>query len=1391
LLNIFRIEKIHYTLGPLIIFSNNAMKKPALFIVCGMLIISAAYSQTGFTENFNDGNLTGWSGSADYGLTVTGNELKVDVHKTSAWSSFSFSFSNTDISSNPYVRMRIKSDVDINLNFFVNTDQSYGNAGNPREIIHSEGYTEYIFDLSGGKAADLAGAHLLNFVCNPGGAQGCNATLYIDDIRIGTDAPAIPSISRIPDQFHGLNATENRIDLWGVEEFVTGANPILVTASSSNTSLIPDPVYHITGGNRWLTYTPAANMAGTAIITVTVSGNSPENNVMQFKVTVEANKAPGINPVNNLDIQSGVITDVAFSGLDDGDANASQSLAITAVSSDNTILPDPEILYTPGDFGGKVKLNPVAGHTGKVTMTITVKDDGGTMAGGNDMETMQFDVNVYPEVNNAPAMNELVGMSILENDPEQVVNLRGITDGDDGKAQGITITAESSDPSLIPDPAVNYTSGNGSGELRFTPAAGKTGNATITVALTDDGGNEINNGNASVSYTFDVGVRVKPIAGWEDDFNDGVLGPEWPAAWGDPGENAHLCTEQDGYMDIQVDKSRTGNIWAGLWFNIPSELDMSQSPYISIVMKTADAPRDMLIFLWDAYDHYNTGTTIKKTVTGDFTEYYFDYSKPADQLQGDGVPLDMSRIKALLINFAPGKMYTGHFYFDDFRVGDKAHRQAVTPTVTMAVIPDLAIPLNAPLQEVKISNLTDGASGTNTVTVNAVSSNTALVPNPSAGAVTGGMATLSFVPAAGQTGTATITVTGMATGSSNIVKTFKVYVSALEAASAADVTIDLNTTYQEIDGFGAFMGSGGADPDTIISLARDMGMSMARFGLIGGGFEEVNDNSDPYILNLDGFNPNALSLSNMRRIAPFVDKFILTVWSPAGWMKFNKWENGVESWSVNNKLDPRYYQEYAEEIVALIRIVKRETGKDIYAIGLQNEPQFNEPYPSCQVNEAEFRDIIKVVGDRLNTEGLGEVKLYWAEALPAQNSIQSYINAVKGDLVAENLADIVAIHNYDADGASVGGAGCDTWQDIYTWAQAGRSHYKTWMTETSGHTDDWNGAMTLAGNIFNALECGNTSAWLFWSFSVDPGSAEEGLVVGNRPSARYFVSKQFYKYIRPGAVRVSTTSAGIPALAFKDNNAGTVSVILFNNTAAAKTLEIKGAGLPATWESYTTSNGRNFEKGAMVAEDGFIVVPPSSVTTLTGNITNPVPTLDHISNMVIDMNSGEQSVQLNGISDGTGFSQNIVIESSSSDTGLIPDPEVNYASGNSTGTLTFTPVADKTGTANITVTLTDNGEPVGVRSQTFSVTVISPTGTNNPLAGEISLWPNPVKETLRVTTPGQDITSYSILTSQGRIIDSGPVVKQQFDINTSGLAGGVYILLLRSDNQNISVKFVK
>ena len=45
----------------------------------------------------------------------------------------------------------------------------------------------------------------------------------------------------------------------------------------------------------------------------------------------------------------------------------------------------------------------------------------------------------------------------------------------------------------------------------------------------------------------------------------------------------------------------------------------------------------------------------------------------------------------------------------------------------------------------------------------------------------------------------------------------------------------------------------------------------------------------------------------------------------------------------------------------------------------------------------------------------------------------------------------------------------------------------------------------------------------------------------------------------------------------------------------------------------------------------------------------------------------------------------------SDNTGLILDPAVSYTSANPTGTLSFTPLADQSGTASITVTVEDAG----------------------------------------------------------------------------------------------------
>lgn len=71
--------------------------------------------------------------------------------------------------------------------------------------------------------------------------------------------------------------------------------------------------------------------------------------------------------------------------------------------------------------------------------------------------------------------------------------------------------------------------------------------------------------------------------------------------------------------------------------------------------------------------------------------------------------------------------------------------------------------------------------------------------------------------------------------------------------------------------------------------------------------------------------------------------------------------------------------------------------------------------------------------------------------------------------------------------------------------------------------------------------------------------------------------------------------------------------------------------------------------------------------------------------------SPEQTVNLTGIVDSVGGSRPLNVTATSSNTSVIPNPSVIYASPNSTGSLKFTPVANKSGNVTITVLVEDGG----------------------------------------------------------------------------------------------------
>ena len=129
------------------------------------------------------------------------------------------------------------------------------------------------------------------------------------------------------------------------------AQTLTVTALSDNPGLIPNPAVSYTSPNATgsLSFTPAANNYGTALITVTVNNGGLNNNIVtqSFTVTVNAaNQSPTLDPLNDLVVvvNSGKQS-VSLTGISSGLNNTSQKVTITATSSNSKLIPTPTISY--------------------------------------------------------------------------------------------------------------------------------------------------------------------------------------------------------------------------------------------------------------------------------------------------------------------------------------------------------------------------------------------------------------------------------------------------------------------------------------------------------------------------------------------------------------------------------------------------------------------------------------------------------------------------------------------------------------------------------------------------------------------------------------------------------------------------------------------------------------------------------------------------------------------------------------------------------------------------------------------------------------------------------------------------------------------------------------
>ncbi|HUQ31150.1 MAG TPA: tandem-95 repeat protein, partial [Pyrinomonadaceae bacterium] len=239
------------------------------------------------------------------------------------------------------------------------------------------------------------------------------------------------------------------------------------------------------GAGNVLTLDYAPNTSGTSDITIRATDSGGFFVETTFTVTVTAiNDAPTLDALSNATIAEDATTQtVNLSGIGAG-PNESQTLVVTAASSNTTIIPNPSVTYTSPNATGSISYAPVANaNGGPVTITVTVTDNGGTAGGGVDSFQRTFTVTVT-EVNDAPVATDDTPSDILEDSAPTAFSFASLLANDskgpaNENGQTLNITGVS-----------NFVGGTAQivgTDVVFTPTPNYSGPASFEYTVTDNG----------------------------------------------------------------------------------------------------------------------------------------------------------------------------------------------------------------------------------------------------------------------------------------------------------------------------------------------------------------------------------------------------------------------------------------------------------------------------------------------------------------------------------------------------------------------------------------------------------------------------------------------------------------------------------------------------------------------------------------------------------------------------------------------------------------------------------------------------------------------------------------------------------------------------------------
>jgi O-glycosyl hydrolase len=286
-----------------------------------------------------------------------------------------------------------------------------------------------------------------------------------------------------------------------------------------------------------------------------------------------------------------------------------------------------------------------------------------------------------------------------------------------------------------------------------------------------------------------------------------------------------------------------------------------------------------------------------------------------------------------------------------------------------------------------------------------------------------------------------------------------------------------------------------------------------------------------------------------------------------------------------------YLVQYAKDYAA--------AGIPLSYLGPENETTIAPPQDGMIMSPAQTANLMKILGATLARSGLSTRAECCASI--GWNYAQQFAAAIATDKAASTATALFTSHGYFvAPDSPLKGWSKPVWQT--EWAPFGFAPWDPAWDDGSPSS-----GFTWAQNIYTGLTAANLDAFLYlWGASTSSLTGPNtGLVEvkGNTVAAsgRLWAFASYSRFIRPGAVRIGTTSAtGLEVTAFRNSN-GSIAVIVLNSTHSrrAAAFSLRGlSGAHVTPYLTDTSHELSAQSSITVRNSVFTAtLPPRSLVT--------------------------------------------------------------------------------------------------------------------------------------------------------------------------------------------------